>query len=201
MKLKVCGIKQLEQVKQLDSLGIDFIGFIHYKKSPRNVSLAELLQLNKTTKATKVLVTVNESVENLYKLSDALKTKTVQLHGNESPKICKELKENNFTIIKAFGISEAFDFKTLNEYKNCVDYFLFDYKGEQPGGNGSTFNWELLQNYTLDIPYFLSGGIGIHHKEPLKNLSLKHCFAIDVNSKFEKEPGIKDITLLTKFIK
>ena len=107
----------------------------------------------------------------------------------------EELKKQNIKIIKAFSINDEFDFESLKEYESVCDYFLFDTKGKLPGGNGTQFDWEILEKYTLNKPYFLSGGIGLEQvakiKEFQKTKIAQNCIAIDVNSKFESEPGIK----------
>lgn len=122
----------------------------------------------------------------------------VQLHGNESAAYCSELKKQNIKIIKVFSIANNFDFENLKPFETVADYFLFDTKGKLPGGNGTKFNWKILQNYSSKKPFFLSGGIGIDEINNIKNLNLP-IFAIDINSKFETEPGLKNIALIKQF--
>ena len=129
----------------------------------------------------------------------------IQLHGNESVAFCEELKKQNIKIIKAFSINNQFDFSKLKQYIHYVDYFLFDTKGKLPGGNGITFDWKILENYSFNTPYFLSGGIGNTELEAikifLKSEAGKHCIAIDVNSRFELKSGYKNENKLRKFKK
>ena len=107
----------------------------------------------------------------------------IQLHGNENPEFCKKLKQKNIEIIKVFSVNDDFNFSILEPFENACDYFLFDTKGKLPGGNGITFNWQILQHYKLTKPFFLSGGIGLDDIESIKKLNLP-IYAIDVNSKF-----------------
>ena len=127
----------------------------------------------------------------------------MQLHGHESPELCRILKTANIEIIKVFSIKDEFDFSVLEPYETVCDFFLFDTKGKLPGGNGYTFNWNILSTYPSKKPFFLSGGIGLDN---IKNILLfmsskesKYCCAIDVNSKFEIEPGLKKIEKLKEF--
>jgi len=144
----------------------------------------------------------------LFKLFDEIKSliethqlQAIQLHGNENPAFCNRLKDLNVEIIKVFSIKKDFYFSALAPYENVCDYFLFDTKGELPGGNGYAFDWELLKSYPSSKPFFLSGGIGIDHLADLEDISKLNLplYAIDVNSKFESEAGIKKIELLKDF--
>jgi len=189
------------QVKQLDKLGVNFIGFIHYSKSPRHLDIKTLKSLSFKTQAIKVLVTVNETTKKLLQLSKALNCKTLQLHGKETVQQCANLQKEGFCVIKAFAIDETFNFEALKVYKKHVDYFLFDYKGKDPGGNGLTFNWDLLSKYKLDTPYLLSGGISIEHSDTINKSNFKNCIGYDINSKFEISPSNKNMNLVVKFIK
>uniref|UniRef100_UPI0040484553 phosphoribosylanthranilate isomerase n=1 Tax=Flavobacterium sp. TaxID=239 RepID=UPI0040484553 len=129
----------------------------------------------------------------------------VQLHGNESAFFCTEIKLLNVEIIKVFSIGTNFDFSVLEKFLPMVDYFLFDTKGKLPGGNGVTFDWNLLEKYPFDKPFFLSGGIGINELEAIKKFQktkvAEKCIAIDVNSQFETKPGLKNKIELEKFKK
>jgi len=181
----------------LIELPIDFIGLIFYKKSKRFVE-------NKIPKIDfkgkeKVGVFVNPTLDFIKEKSQQFDFVTIQLHGDESPEFCKILKEKNYTIIKAFSVDEAFDFNETKEYESFCDYFLFDTKGKLPGGNGYTFDWKILKNYKGETPFFLSGGINSSHKNILKELNFNQLYAIDLNSGFEIEPALKDISLLKKF--
>jgi len=141
-----------------------------------------------------------------YPILKKYNLKAIQLHGNESPELCKELKSNeNVEIIKVFSVGEKFDFETIEKYEEVCDYFLFDTKGEEKGGNGVLFNWKLLNNYSSEKPYFLSGGIGLDDVQDIheffKTDASKFCIALDLNSKFEVKPGLKNINKLESFIK
>lgn len=207
VKLKICGMKFSENILETAQLQPDFMGFIFYEKSPRFYLEEAIPEIN----VQKVGVFVNASEGEIIEKIKKYDLNLVQLHGNESSDFCKNLKENflvnklEVEIIKAFSVDENFDFGALITYEENTDYFLFDTKGKLYGGNGTVFNWQILKNYTLKKPYFLSGGIGIFEinqlKTFLKTPESKYCFAIDVNSKFEIEPGLKDKTALGKFKK
>ncbi|MFZ0596933.1 MAG: phosphoribosylanthranilate isomerase [Flavobacterium sp.] len=198
MKLKICGMKYPENIIELGALLPDYMGFIFYEKSARyfNGTIPELI---KTIK--KVGVFVNESVENIIGKINKHNLQAVQLHGEESVVFCEELKnkiDNKIEIIKVFSVGDDFNFDLLKPFEDVCDYFLFDTKGKLPGGNGTTFDWKILKNYTSDKPFFLSGGIGLEEIAAIKNLKLP-VYAIDVNSRFEIEPGLKNKNLLTNF--
>ena len=208
VKLKICGMKFSENILEIEQLQPDFMGFIFYEKSPRFYSEEAIPEINAVKK---VGVFVNASEGEIIEKTTKYGLDLVQLHGNESADYCKNLKEkfleNNLEveIIKAFSIDGNFDFGALKTYEENTNYFLFDTKGKLYGGNGTVFNWQILKNYTLKKPYFLSGGIGIFEinqlKTFLKTPESKYCFAIDVNSKFETEPGLKDKIILKEFKK
>ncbi|MEO6149327.1 MAG: phosphoribosylanthranilate isomerase, partial [Mucilaginibacter sp.] len=124
----------------------------------------------------------------------------IQLHGSETPWFCAEFK-GRVKVIKAFGIDNGFDFDQLIPYKNLVDYFLFDTKTPVHGGSGKTFNWDMLNAYTLNLPFFLSGGISIDHLDVIKKIDHPQLYGVDLNSRFEISPGIKNIELLTAAFK
>lgn len=202
MKLKVCGMKYVENIKQVVEINPDYLGFIFYEKSQRNFE-GIIPEIPKSIK--KVGVFVNEYLEILVSLIEEYKFEVVQLHGDESVAYIKELKKHlpKVKIIKVFGIKNEFEFKTLLPYEEYVDYFLFDTKGKERGGNGITFNWSVLKKYNSTKPYLLSGGIGLEEvndvKAFLKTPQAKYCVALDVNSKFETAPGKKSIDKLKKF--
>ncbi|WP_299129949.1 phosphoribosylanthranilate isomerase [uncultured Winogradskyella sp.] len=200
MKLKVCGMKH--NTAEVATLQPDYLGFIFYKNSARDFN-DDIPQLSKHIK--KVGVFVDEKVEVIVSKIEKHGLDAIQLHGHESPEICKLLQSTKKEIIKVFSIKDEFDFSVLTAYEDVCDYFLFDTKGKLPGGNGYTFNWDVLKNYPSTKPYFLSGGIGLEELEKIKTFKMssasKHCYAIDVNSKFEPEPGLKQIEELEKFKK
>lgn len=179
----------------------DYLGFIFYEKSHRNVS-EEIPNLHNTIKKVGVFVNATQGV-----IFDKVKTyglDAVQLHGDETVAFCVELKTKNpqIEIIKSFCIGHSFDFSSLNLYEKVVDFFLFDTKGDLPGGNGVVFDWELLENYQLEKPFFLSGGIGINDFAKIEELRAKNPFlyAVDVNSRFEVDYGLKDKEKVRKIV-
>ena len=185
IKLKICGMKYPENIKKITALQPDYLGFIFWKKSSRLMDVELIPELPETTK--KVGVFVDASATEIRSKVAQYQLDIVQLHGNESASFCTEIKQLNVEIIKVFSIDTNFDFSVLEEFLPMVDYFLFDTKGKLPGGNGITFDWNVLENYHFNIPYFLSGGIGTTEidglKEFLKSPTAKKCYAIDVNSR------------------
>lgn len=200
-KLKICGMKNLENIQEISTLEADFLGFIFWEPSKRYCDLESLPVLPKSIK--KVGVFVNAYFYDIMEKVKQHNLDIVQLHGNESPTLCRDLKNENITVIKAFALNDGFNFNILKYFETTCDYYLFDTKGKFPGGNGITFDWKILENYHLDTPFFLSGGIGLNQTNQLKeffNLEVsKKCYAIDVNSQFETEPGIKNKSELKQF--
>ncbi len=219
-------MKYKDNIQAVAKLQPDYLGFIFYKKSARhfNTSIPELPDSIK-----KVGVFVNEELEIVIEKIKEFDLQAVQLHGIESPEYCLELKrhyeersetvissketvcrdfskksrnDDTIEVIKVFSIKDEFDFRVLQPYEDVCDYFLFDTKGKLPGGNGYTFDWDVLKNYPSTKPYFLSGGIGLNAIEKIeefkKSSASKYCYALDVNSKFEIEPGLKNIEELEK---
>ncbi|AXT56238.1 phosphoribosylanthranilate isomerase [Aquimarina sp. AD1] len=208
MKLKVCGMKYQENIEAVAALQPDYLGFIFYEKSPRNFD-AIIPQIPDTIKKTGVFV--DEEINSILEKSNKYNFNAVQLHGNESSEFCKELrtklnsstKPNRVEIFKVFSIKDQFDFEELKPYEGIVDYFLFDTKGKEKGGNGYTFDWSVLNNYNSSTPFILSGGIGLQEIENVKKILETDLpiYGIDINSKFEIEPGLKNINDLEKFKK
>ena len=201
LKLKVCGMKQAANIAAVAELHPDYLGFIFYPKSPRFISevSAELIKyIPSSIKTTGVFV--DEELETVKAHIFKYNLKAVQLHGHENEEYCKEIKLTGVEVIKAFGLNEGFDFSQLLSYLSAVDYFLFDTQTPQHGGSGKVFDWKLLQNYTLDKPYFLSGGVDLDHVETIKEIDDSRLYALDINSKFELEPGLKDVEKIKKFI-
>ena len=204
MKLKICGMKHEDNITAIAGLYPDYLGFIFYEPSPRcfNKTIPEL---DSTIK--KVGVFVDASIEYIVEQCSLYQLSAVQLHGKENPEYCQLLKKQlplKTEIIKVFSIKDSFDFTELTPYEACCNYFLFDTKGPLPGGNGYTFDWSVLTQYPLTTPYFLSGGIGLKEvnaiKEFIDTSAAVHCHALDVNSKFEIEPGLKNYADLQQFI-
>lgn len=202
LKIKVCGMKQAANIAAVAELQPDYLGFIFYQKSPRFIPevSAELIKyVPSTIKTTGVFV--NEDVQIVKQHIIKYNLKAIQLHGNEDVSYCQELKLADVEIIKAFGVDEHFDFEKLSAYLNVVDYFLFDTQTPAHGGSGKVFDWSLLQNYKFEKPYFLSGGIDLLHIAEIKQIIDPRLYAVDVNSKFELEPGLKDVEKLKEFFK
>lgn len=192
----------------------DYLGFIFWEPSKRYFD-NELPQID--AGIIKIGVFVNAPISAVVEKVCKFSLDAVQLHGNESPAYCNELSEvlaekepgrvaiqkDSYKIIKVFSIKDTFNFNELGPYESVCDYFLFDTRGELPGGNGYAFDWKLLENYPSSKPYFLSGGIGLEEVASIKKFMLtpasRFCHAIDVNSRFETEPGRKDIEKLKKF--
>lgn len=203
VKLKICGMKETENITEILALQPDYLGFIFWEKSKRNMTLDVIPELPETIK--KVGVFVDASIQEIAAKINQYQLDVIQLHGNESVTFCRNVKKLGVEVIKVFSMNSNFNFSLVKEYVLAVDYFLFDTKGKLPGGNGVTFDWNVLENYHCDTPYFLSGGIGTTEidglKEFLKSPAAKKCYAIDVNSRFEKKPGIKNKIKLQKFKK
>lgn len=204
MKVKVCGMKYDRNMKQVADLRPDYMGFIFYKGSKRHFD-GEIPELMAGIR--KIGVFVNENIQVITDLVKKHGLNGVQLHGDESALFCMKLKQSigpDFEVIKAFAVSEDFVFKRLESYMQACDYFLFDTKGEERGGNGMLFDWKLLEKYRLDKPFFLSGGIGLEEVDGvnkfLKSELSAYCHGVDVNSKFESKPGLKKIDEIKKFI-
>jgi phosphoribosylanthranilate isomerase len=205
-KLKICGMKFPENIQEIALLQPDFLGFIFYENSVRNYTENTVVTLPDSIK--KVGVFVNERQDKIIQFIQKHHLNYIQLHGNETEsyylELINQLNHNqlNTKIIKAFSVDDSFDIQRLTNFQ-IVDYFLFDTKGKLPGGNGTKFNWQILDNYHLEKPYFLSGGIGLEDVESiqefLKTPASKYCFALDVNSQFELEPGLKNKEQLQQF--
>ncbi|MBC7522937.1 MAG: phosphoribosylanthranilate isomerase [Flavobacterium sp.] len=202
MKLKICGMKNSENISEIGQLLPDYLGFIFWEKSVRYFD-GIIPELPKSI--LKVGVFVDANFQEIISIIKKHQLDLIQLHGEETPEFCKKMQKLNFKIIKAFSINDDFDFDILKKYESVCDYFLFDTKGKLPGGNGKTFDWKLLEKYNINKPFFLSGGIGLEDitkvKSFLKSKMAQNCIAIDVNSKFENEAGIKKIKELTEFKK
>ncbi len=198
MRLKVCGLSAENDPKILNEIKPDFVGAIHYKKSSRHLTIEEIKQFYKgIINSQKVLVTVNLDLDKLNSIISECQPNLVQLHGTESPEYIAGIT-GDVKIIKAFRVSTHFDFESILKYDN-VDYFLFDYKGKKMGGNGFKFNWDLLKKNKSKKPFFLSGGIGMMDIEKINKLEIANLYAVDINSKFERQAKIKDLVMINEF--
>lgn len=197
MKLKICGMKYPDNMLEVGSLLPDYMGFIFWQKSARYFD-GDMPKLPKSIRKTGVFV--NESISVIAEKITKYNLQAVQLHGQESVEFCLELKTKfgtSIEIIKVFSADENFDFSVLKPYESVCDYFLFDTKGKLPGGNGTTFDWKILEKYPSTKPFFLSGGIGIAELDSINEILKTNLpiYAIDINSKFEIEPGLKNVQL------
>ncbi len=203
MNIKVCGITQLKQLQQLDALNIDFAGLIFYEKSPRFVG--DKIDPEALTDADfdvrKVGVFVDAGFDHIMEKVESYSLDLVQLHGNESVELCEDLSEE-IEVIKAFQIDEKtkdID-KLVAPYDHCCDYYLFDTSAAgKNGGTGRQFDWSIFENARIEKPFFLSGGIGVDDAERISALQHPDLFAVDINSKFETQPGIKDMKQVLQF--
>jgi phosphoribosylanthranilate isomerase len=197
MQIKVCGMRDKENISGLMTLKPDYIGFIFYNKSKRYV--ADFPQIEIPSSVKKVGVFVNENIEEIVEKANQHTLDFVQLHGDETSEYCEKLVAKNIKIIKAFSVDENFDFSAIKSFEKHVALFLFDTKGNNYGGNGIKFNWELLQNYTGKTPFLLSGGISKNDSEEIKKFKHPAFLGIDINSGFELEPGLKIIKEIKEF--
>ena len=205
MRVKVCGITQVEQLTMLPEVGATFAGLIFYPKSPRYV-LRHMTtsQLKKEINTNKVGVFVNASVEEVLQMVDECRLHMVQLHGDETPKYCEKIADY-ISVVKAFRVSETDNIGwRIREYMDVCDMFMFDTEGAGYGGTGKKFNWDKLKDVAVGKPYFLSGGIEPDDVNKLKEFETrpeaKALFSIDINSRFELLPGVKDMDLIKNFI-
>ena len=206
-RIKVCGLTNAAQVRQLNELGVEFAGFNFYPRSPRyvhkNMPSGAIKKLR--GKINKVGVFVNEDPDELLRTVDDCGLYLVQLHGNESPRYCEKIS-NYITVIKVFRLSDddSVEWK-IKDYYDAVDIFMFDTETTTYGGSGKKFNWQILKDIKIKKPFFLAGGISADDTDDLKAFAqlpvAEDLFAIDINSKFEIMPGVKDIEMIKTFKK
>jgi phosphoribosylanthranilate isomerase len=202
MKIKICGMRDAQNIAEASELSPDIMGFIFYPNSPRYAGL--VLEPDTTTRIPasikKAGVFVNADFDAIAEMIVKYSLDIVQLHGSESPDLCHRLKENGVGVIKAFSIRDVKTFLQCTEYIDVTDYFLFDTLTPDHGGSGLRFDWNILQNYKSDHPFFLSGGIGPADVAEIFKISHPSLYGIDINSRFESAPGLKDINTSKKFI-
>ena len=203
MNIKVCGITEMKQLNQLDGVDIDFAGFIFYKESSRylgdKISGKELKKADLDIK--KVGVFVNPEMIEVLDAIDEYGLDAVQLHGEESSAMCEDLGAE-VEVIKAFRVTDGADIdKLVAPYDAVCDYYLFDTGGlkESLGGTGQQFDWGILTRAKIEKPFFLSGGISVDDASRIKVFSHPDFFGVDINSRFEKSPGIKDMGAVLQF--
>ena len=201
--VKVCGMRDADNIRQVEALGIDWLGFIFWAKSSRYVCEPPSYL---PTKCKRVGVFVDACIEDVMTIAKQYQLDIIQLHGNESPSYITQLRPHlpaSVQMIKALNIATTDDFEATKRYEGNVDYFLFDTKGKSVGGNGQKFDWSVLDAYTGNTPFLLSGGIGPDDAEIVnRQLSIVNskCIGIDLNSKFELSPALKDVEKLISFL-
>ena len=214
--VKVCGLRDSENIRQVAALGVDWIGMIFWEKSPRNVTMipshagiipdrASLSPLATNNSPLKVGVFVDEMAQNIITRVVNFQLDLIQLHGHETPTLIRNLRHTladirPVKVIKAISVSSRDDIAAYKDYADCVDYFLFDTKCPSVGGSGQQFDWSVLDAYDGEVPFLLSGGIGPDDAERVSNFHHPKCIGIDLNSKFETEPAMKDVAAIGKFL-
>jgi len=206
MRVKVCGMTEISQLRELEEMKVEFAGFIFYPKSPRYLLRwldpeqlkREKFQINK------VGVFVNATQQEVMKMVDACGLYIVQLHGDETPKLCESIS-NYVTVVKVIRVGDGTDIEwKIHPYMDSCDMFLFDTEGSNFGGTGKKFDWEKLKGLNIGKPFFLSGGIGPDDVNSLQGFAIspvaKDLFSIDINSRFEMSPGVKDMQKVKKFL-
>lgn len=191
------------QLHAVRSLKVDYVGAIFYEKSPRyaadipgfSAAFSQVAQEKNT-----LGVFVNASSDKIYAMSERFPFSTVQLHGTETPEQCRSLRRS-FTVVKAFGVDAFFSFSEVAAYEDVVDFFVFDTKCSGHGGSGRSFDWDILHAYGGDTPFLLSGGIGPHTLSAIRDFSHPALMGVDINSRFERAPGDKNMEQVEFFCK
>ena len=202
MKIKICGMREPDNIRQVTDLHPDYMGFIFWSGSPRNacqLDPAALATVPQTIR--RVGVFVNESKENILMYTDRFGLDYIQLHGHEAPEYCRSLRNAGLHLIKAFSILLPKDLLAVSAYNGLCDYYLFDTKTPQYGGSGNQFDWNLLHRYNGPTPFLLSGGINPYSVKALREFRHPYFAGIDINSRFETAPGIKDVERISNFLK
>lgn len=202
MKVKVCGLNNPSNINELTDIGVDLFGFIFYKKSARYLNKAIAMKIRSSAKSRieKVGVFVDANEREMMDTIAECQLNYVQLHGKEVPGLCEKIRPFA-KVIKVFSIDECLNTLAMEPYINVCDYFLFDTKTNVYGGSGKKFNWQILEDYKLNMPFFLSGGISGQDVDGIKNIKNKQLYGVDINSKFESVPGLKDVERVSEFIK
>jgi len=198
LKVKVCGMREPANMQALSLLPIDYMGFIFYEKSARYTPELPNMLIPDRIKKTGVFVNAERAFIH-KKVEQGLQA--IQLHGQELPTFCEQVKTADIEVIKAFGMDADLSWETFAPYVGVVDYFLFDTSSPKHGGTGRTFDWALLKSYPYDVPYFLSGGLDLANIPHALAIADERLIGLDINSKFELEPGLKDIDKLKQALK
>lgn len=202
MKIKVCGMRDPLNINEVVALEPDYLGFIFYRKSARFVDVTKLEEFLPLLPSSieRVGVFVDEAIDEVIAISKKLGLSHVQLHGHESPEYCSQVQEANLSVIKVFHMDDTFKVSQTESYLNCSDLFLFDTKTKGYGGSGKHFDWSVLQDYTANKPFLLSGGVSVEDIAKIKSLEIPQLLGIDVNSRVEVSPGNKDIEKVNELI-
>jgi phosphoribosylanthranilate isomerase len=198
LKVKICGMKEPQNIKEISILNPDYLGFIFYDKSPRYMDKNP--DAIPETDAKRVGVFVNSDIETIIKKAREFKLNTIQLHGDESPKFCSTITELGYEVFKAFRVDDSMSKKNIQEYKGTCSAFLFDANTVQYGGSGNKFNWDKLDELADVDKFFLSGGINKDDVDEIKKLNYANLVGVDLNSRFEIKPGVKDVNMLKEFL-
>jgi phosphoribosylanthranilate isomerase len=200
LKIKVCGITNAGNMQAVAALRPALLGFIFYAPSRRSVLSKPNDIFYAPAEITKVGVFVDEELATVRQRAGAHGIHTLQLHGQESPAYCQGLKDEGYTVMKVFGVDNDFDFANCAPYSGIADFLLFDTRTKSHGGSGEKFDWAVLSKYKGNTPFFLSGGIDPADAEAIKNLQHAQLYGLDLNSRFESTPGIKDVEQLRLFM-
>jgi phosphoribosylanthranilate isomerase len=197
MIVKVCGMRDAENIREVEALGVDWMGFVFHRTSPRFVGeLPDYLP----QRAKRVGVFVDETEEQIMETVQLFRLDMVQLHGHETPDFCSRIRSKGLKVIKAINVQNTFSTEEVSFYEGACDYFLFDTKTPLPGGSGQKFDWSSLSAYRGTTPFLLSGGISPDDADRVEAFVHERCIGIDLNSRFETSPAYKDIHLLQSFI-
>jgi phosphoribosylanthranilate isomerase len=202
LKIKICGMREPGNIRDVSGLKPDYLGFIFYPGSKRyggRLSPSDLMNIPDGIQ--KVAVFVNASREEIVSTCQAYSIRILQLHGNEPPAFCRSLREEGFQVIKAFRVGQGLDMEEMGRFAEVCDFILFDTSGEGFGGTGLKFDWNQLQDYTLELPFFLSGGIAPGDAERIMAMDFPELYGVDLNSRFEIRPGLKNIEEVENFIR
>ena len=202
MQIKICGLLEPENIREIAALQPDYMGFIFYPNSPRFAKNLDVSLLNALPASIKkVGVFVNENLENILTYIQKYDLDAVQLHGADNKRLCREIKEEAKTmVIKVFPIMASYNLKVTKEYEDPADLFLFDTKTDLYGGSGQKFNWNILHDYHGEKDFLLSGGISADDVKAIRKIQHPKMIGVDLNSKFEIKPGLKNAALLRQFI-
>jgi phosphoribosylanthranilate isomerase len=202
LKIKICGMREPENILEVSNLKPDLMGFIFYPGSPRYAgeTLSPEIVTNLPETIKRVGVFVNADPEKINLIIRKYSLDMVQLHGEETPEICRRLSATGIDVIKAFSLKENSDFRSCNNYIDYTKFFLFDSSTTKYGGSGRKFDWHILEKYDLGHPFFLSGGVAQEDVKDIQKITNSAFYGVDLNSRFEVQPGLKDIEKLKIFI-